>query len=307
MKKGYLILVAVFTAFMLTACGMSAEEISTYMTSLESSYQNGAYEQAVSEVKKLEKSYKNMTDEQKGKFDELKPLVEYAVESVGAINEGLNNAQSFYDQKMYYEASQELEKLTAAYTMPPTEQKAFDEKKTAVDAAIKSWKVTEALQKTEAAYNNADYDTAANELATVDTSALSEEQNQLYQSLQNKIKMSQLLLQAEREFNNGNLNSASSTLSSINTAYLSAEQNQKYSSLNKKVTDAKAAANKITHDRARKIAAGALGVPESSVSITDMGEYYQAISEYYNYENNEKEEGACKIDKATGGVFERVG
>lgn len=187
MKKCYLILVAVFTAFMLTACGMSAEEIATYMTSLESSYQNGAYEQAQSEIKKLDKSTKNMTEEQKTKFNELKSSVEYAVTSSAAINEGLNNAQSQIDQKMYYEANQELDKIIATYTMPPAEQKKFDEKKAAVDNGIKRVKANEAMEKAEATLNSGDYEGASNELGNVDTSALSEEQQQKYQALQNKI------------------------------------------------------------------------------------------------------------------------
>lgn len=187
MKKQCLILVAVFMAFMLTACGMSAEEISTYMTSLENSYQTGAYEQALSEIKKLDKSTKNMTEEQKTKFDELKSSVEYAVTSSAAINEGLNNAQSQIDQKMYYEASQELEKLTAAYTIPPAEQKKFDEKKTAVDNGIKAVKAAEALQNVENILNGGDYNTASDELVKIDTSVLSEEKQQKYQALQNKI------------------------------------------------------------------------------------------------------------------------
>ena len=187
MKKYYLILVAVLTTFMLTACGMSSEEISTYMTSLENSYQTGAYEQALSEIKKLDKSTQNMTEEQKTKFDELKSSVEYAVTSSAAINEGLNNAQSQIDQKMYYEANQELDKIIATYTMPPAEQKKFDEKKAAVDNGIKRVKANEAMEKAEATLNSGDYEGASNELGNVDTSALSEEQQQKYQALQNKI------------------------------------------------------------------------------------------------------------------------
>lgn len=199
MKKYYLILVAVFTAFMLTACGMSSEEIATYMTSLETSYQNGTYEQAQSEVKKLEKSTKNMTEEQKTKFDELKLSVEYAVASLSAINKGLDNAQSNLDQKMYYEAVQELDKITATYTMPPAEQKKYDEKKAAADKGIKSVKAGEVMQKAESALSSGDYNAASSELGNVDTSALTEEQNQKYQSLQTQITEAKAKAEAEAE------------------------------------------------------------------------------------------------------------
>lgn len=197
MKKKLLIILALSSVLALTACGMSSEEIATYMTSLESSYQNGTYEQAQSEIKKLDKSTKNMTEEQKTKFDELKSSVEYAVTSLPAINEGLNNAQSNLDKKMYYEASQELDKLTATYTMPPAEQKKFDEKKTAADNGIKSVKATEALQKVETVLGSGDYNAASTELGNVDTSALSEEQKQKYQSLQTQIAEAKAKAEAE--------------------------------------------------------------------------------------------------------------
>ena len=94
MKKLYLTLSDVCAAFMLTACGMSTEEIATYMTSLEASYQNGVYDQAQSEIEALDKAYDKMTDEQKTKFDELRSSVEYAVSSSAAINDGLTSAQA---------------------------------------------------------------------------------------------------------------------------------------------------------------------------------------------------------------------
>lgn len=172
MRRKLLLILALSMTFILSACGMSSTEIATYMTSLETSYQNGAYEQAQSEVKKLEKSTKNMTEEQKTKFDELKSSVEYAVTSSAAINEGLNNAQNNLDKKMYYEAVQELDKLTATYTMPPAEQKKYDEKKTAADKGIKTIKATEALQKVESLLNGGDYNTASSELGNVDTCCL---------------------------------------------------------------------------------------------------------------------------------------
>ena len=50
MKKYYLLIVTIFTAFMLTACGMSSEDITAYMTSFDASYQSGAYGQAQSEM-----------------------------------------------------------------------------------------------------------------------------------------------------------------------------------------------------------------------------------------------------------------
>ena len=79
-----------------------------------------------------------MTEEQKSKYEELQPLIEYATQKSGEINNALNDAQSLCDQKMYYEASQALDKISTDYKLPPTEQKKFDEeKKTAELVAIK--------------------------------------------------------------------------------------------------------------------------------------------------------------------------
>lgn len=99
MKKIYLLLLTVCASFMLAGCGMTSEEIATYMTSLEASYQNGMYEQAQTEIEALDKEYNKMTDEQKTKFDELKSSVEYALSSSAAINEGLTNAQNLLTNK----------------------------------------------------------------------------------------------------------------------------------------------------------------------------------------------------------------
>ena len=187
MKKRLLLILALTMTVTLSACGMSAEEITTYMTSLETSYQNGAYEQAQSELQKLAKSEKNMTDEQKSKFDELKSSVEYAVSSSDAINEWLNNAQSQLDQKMYYEAEQALDNLSTDYKLPPTEQKKFDEEKSAAENGIKSVKLTEALNNVETTFNSGDYDGAESALSNIDTSNMNDTQSQKYQSLQSGI------------------------------------------------------------------------------------------------------------------------
>ena len=139
------------------------------------------------EIVKLEKVTKKMTDEQKSKYDELKPLIEYATQKSGEINNALNDAQSLCDQKMYYEASQTLDKIATDYKLPPTEQKKFDEEKTTAENGIKSVKITDALKNVETIYNGGDYDKATEELSKIDTSNLTDAQSQKYQSLQTNI------------------------------------------------------------------------------------------------------------------------
>ena len=185
MKRKTLFIILATLVLSLTSCAMSTDEIATYLTSINSSYQNGAYEQAQTEMEKLNKSTKNMTDEQKSKCDELKPLIEYAVQSSGEINNALNDAQGLCDQKMYYEASQALDKISMDYKLPLTEQKKFDEEKTTAENGIKSVKVTDALKNVETIYNGGDYDKATEELSKIDTSNLTDAQK--YQSLQTNI------------------------------------------------------------------------------------------------------------------------
>ena len=187
MKRKILLTVAVILTVMLSACGMSEEEIGTALSNINNEYQSGTYEQAQTEIVKLEKVTKKMTDEQKSKCDELKPLIEYAVQSSGEINNALNDAQSLCDQKMYYEASQALDKIATDYKLPPTEQKKFDEEKTTAENGIKSVKVTDALKNVETIYNGGDYDKATEELSKIDTSNLTDAQSQKYQSLQTNI------------------------------------------------------------------------------------------------------------------------
>ena len=187
MKRKILLTVAVILTVMLSACGMSEEEIGTALSNINNEYQSGTYEQAQTEIVKLEKVTKKMTDEQKSKYDELKPLIEYAVQSSGEINNALNDAQSLCDQKMYYEASQALDKISMDYKLPPTEQKKFDEEKTTAENGIKSVKVTDALKNVETIYNGGDYDKATEELSKIDTSNLTDAQSQKYQSLQTNI------------------------------------------------------------------------------------------------------------------------
>ena len=187
MKRKILLTVAVILTVMLSACVMSEEEIGTALSNINNEYQSGTYEQAQTEIVKLEKVTKKMTDEQKSKYDELKPLIEYAVQSSGEINNALNDAQGLCDQKMYYEASQALDKISMDYKLPPTEQKKFDEEKTTAENGIKSVKVTDALKNVETIYNGGDYDKATEELSKIDTSNLTDAQSQKYQSLQTNI------------------------------------------------------------------------------------------------------------------------
>ena len=94
MKRKILLTVAVILMVMLSACGMSEEKIGTALSNINNEYQSGTYEQAQTEIVKLEKVTKKMTDEQKSKYDELKPLIEYATQKSGEINNALNDAQS---------------------------------------------------------------------------------------------------------------------------------------------------------------------------------------------------------------------
>lgn len=187
MKRKTLFIILATLVLSLTSCAMSTDEIATYLTSIDSSYQNGAYEQAQTEIEKLNKSTKNMTEEQKSKYEELQPLIEYATQKSGEINNALNDAQSLCDQKMYYEASQALDKISTDYKLPPTEQKKFDEEKTTAENGIKSVKITDALKNVETIYNGGDYDKATAELSKIETSNLTDAQSQKYQSLQTNI------------------------------------------------------------------------------------------------------------------------
>ena len=187
MKRKILLTVAVILMVMLSACGMSEEKIGTALSNINNEYQSGTYEQAQTEIVKLEKVTKKMTDEQKSKYDELKPLIEYATQKSGEINNALNDAQCLCDQKMYYEASQALDKISTDYKLPPTEQKKFDEEKTTAENGIKSVKITDALKNVETIYNGGDYDKATEELSKIDTSNLTDAQSQKYQSLQTNI------------------------------------------------------------------------------------------------------------------------
>lgn len=187
MKRKTLFIILATLVLSLTSCAMSTDEIATYLTSIDSSYQNGAYEQAQTEIVKLEKVTKKMTDEQKSKYDELQPLIEYAVQTSGEINNALNDAQGLCDQKMYYEASQALDKISTDYKLPPTEQKKLDEEKTTAENGIKSVKISDTLNNIETIYNGGDYDKATEELAKIDTSNLTDAQSQKYQSLQTNI------------------------------------------------------------------------------------------------------------------------
>lgn len=80
------------------------------------------------------------------------------------------------NQKMYYEASQTLDKIATDYKLPPTEQKKFDEEKTTAENGIKSVKITDALKNVETIYNGGDYDKATEELSKIDTSNLTDAQ-----------------------------------------------------------------------------------------------------------------------------------
>ena len=85
MKRKVLLIAAIAATVILSSCGMKVEEIDPALTNLTSAYQGGAYEQAETLVKDLKKAYRKMSDEQKSKFDELKPEVEYAISTVDAM------------------------------------------------------------------------------------------------------------------------------------------------------------------------------------------------------------------------------
>ncbi len=187
MKRKILLVVILSFIFILAACGMTTEEIDTAITQLDTAYQSGTYDEAKTEIEKLDKSYNKMSDEQKNKFGELRSSVEYAVASVQGINDSLNSVQNYYGQKLYYEAQQELDKISQIYKLPPNEQKKFDEKQTAVSQAITSWEITETIQKAEEFFNSGNYNSASDILSKIDTSNLTNEQNQKITSLKEKI------------------------------------------------------------------------------------------------------------------------
>ncbi len=187
MKRKLTTLIVLSFAFILASCGMTTEEIDTAITQLDTIYQNGTYDEAKTEIEKLDKSYNKMSDEQKNKFGELRSSVEYAVASVQGINDSFNSVQNYYGQKLYYEAQQELDKILQNYKLPPSEQKKFDEKQTAVSQAITSWEITETIQQAEESFNNGNYNSASDMLSKIDTSNLTNEQNQKITSLKEKI------------------------------------------------------------------------------------------------------------------------
>lgn len=256
MKKYVLILTAALTAIMLTACGMSKEQIAQSLTTLDSAYQNGSYDQAKAEVDKLDKEYNNMTDEQKIKFGELRSSVENAVLNASLIREALNNAQSFCDQKMFYEANAELDKISG-YSFHPTEQAKYDELKNIITSSIETWEVTEELQKIEMLQNSGDYDLAMTTINNLDMSAATDNQRQQYDLLKNKINNSKILVIAENEYNHGRYSSALSTIATVNTAYLTAEQIQRLDTIKNYAEISKQRTEGISEAQARNIAQAA--------------------------------------------------
>ena len=313
MKRKILLVITLSLTFILTSCGMTPEEIDTALTDLNSAYESGTYDQAEQEIEKLDKSYKKMSDEQKNKFGELRNSVEYAASSAQSINDGLNNAQSFYDQKLYYEAQQELDKISQNYKLPPSEQKKFDEKQVAIGEAIKSWKITEAFQKVETAFNGGDYTSAETNLSQIDVEILSEDQKQTYQTWQKKIDSAKALAQAESYYNKGSYTSASNTLSGVDTAYLTSEQNQKYGSLKEKIANAIAEAERkkkeistISADKVKQLVISHYGCASAIFNKEDDDFYYLVPYARYNQimDTYEHPMGYCKVDKKTGQVIE---
>lgn len=307
MRKKILVIAALIITMLTAACGMSAEQIDSALTEIETNYQGGVYEQIPATLEKLDKAYNNMSDTQKSKFTELRPLVDNAVKNAPAIKEGLEKAQGNYDQKMYYEAQQELDQIKD-YQMPPVEKTKYDDLQANVSSAICTWKITEALQKIEALYNSGDYDLAATTITELDISAATEEQKQQYQSLQNKINNSKLLVQAEGEYNGGSYTSASNTVSQIDAAYLSAEQNQRIGSLKQKITNAQAEAERKRKENSmpayvRQLKKD-LGVPDSlEVTYTVSEPYYWAAGErnliWVTFYHNGNTVAGAQIDETT--------
>ena len=306
MKRKVLLIAAIAATVILSSCGMKVEEIDPALTNLTSAYQGGAYEQAETLVKDLKKAYRKMSDEQKSKFDELKPEVEYAISTVDAIYNDFNNAQDLYDKKMYYESSQALDKLSADYTLPPTEQKKYDEKKADVDAAIKRLKVNEAFKKVESAYNGGDYDLASNELSVIDTSSMSDEQKEIQQTWQKKINASKSFVQAESDYNNGNYSSALSILYGIDTTYLAADQSKKWSELKDQATAAERRVNSV--QKAIDIAKQYRPIEGTAQRDDYFGMVYSAIehSDYYLVKvittRNANGQDRYKVYKSSGDV-----
>ena len=181
---------------------------------------------------------------------------------------------------MYFEAEQELQDLTSSYTMPPAEQKKLDEKRAAADSGIKAWNATSIMQEAQQLLNNGDYNAASEKLAELDISSLSQEQQTEYQSLQ----------------------------ASISDAKAAAAEAQAKAAAEAAArAEAQRKANEgISASEARSIAANALGMSVSSVTITDNGSYYSASGEEY-MSDGFKNEAACKVDKKTGNVYDRVG
>ena len=289
---------------LLTSCGMSPEKIAQSLSQLDSSYNSGEYTQAKETCIKLDKVYKKMSDEQKNKFFELRPLVDNAIANISAIQEGINNAQIFYDKKMYYESQAELDKLKE-FQLPPLEKSKIDKLQETVYTAIKIWKITEGLQKIEATYNSGDYDLALNLITEIDISNSIEEQKQLYVSLKGKIDNSRALVQAENEYNNGKYSTSLNTLSNIDTTYLSETQLNKFKSLKNNATTAKKKAeNTISESQAKQLALNRYskkGCQSVQCYAQDDRYYYIRLFMTPSYSFVL---GECTVDKKNGQILE---
>ena len=222
---------------LLSACGMSAEEIAVTMEQAGKEYETGDYTPAQEYIGKLEGSYKKMTDEQKGEYDRLKPLIDYAAENIDAINESFAAVDGYIDRKMYYEAGTELSDISGKYELPPTEQQIFEEKNIVVNDGIRNWKVFSSFKDAETAFNNNDSDTVKKILEEINFDELTEEQKNTYQEWKNKTDALVMLKLSESQCNNKRYSEAKKTLESVQLSLLNEAQKGLYNDIKNKINE----------------------------------------------------------------------
>lgn len=234
-KKIWGLFIITCLSLVLAACGLSPEEISSTMDAMKNEYQAGGYNEAYAHIETLDKAYKNMSDEQKSTYDEIKVQVEYAYNNAEDIKNKLSDVSAFIEQKLYYEANAEIEALVNNYYLPPAEQTTYDSFKSAIDEGIRIVKINNVFNAVEKEFNNNNYDGVIEKLNSLDENVMTDEEKRTRDVWRNKAEELSKLITVRTNYDNGKYSTAASILSLIDTELLNDTQREQYDKLKRDI------------------------------------------------------------------------
>ena len=223
--------VTICILFVLAACGMSTEDMTSTIDAMQSEYRAGSYNDAYARIEELDKAYEDMGDEQKTVYGDIKEQVEYAYKNAADIDARLAAVGELINRGAYEDADKALGTLISLYTLPPAEQAEYDSFENDIDEGIRIKMESDPFYAVEAEFNKNNYSGVIDLLENLDENTMTEEQKETHVFWRKRAEELSKLLTVQSNYDQGKYSTAASILSLIDPDLLNDSQRVEYDTL----------------------------------------------------------------------------